>query len=1427
MSGPSETIDPVWSILRKLARLNLEQEFASSRILNKTPTLEDCLRRVLRPHDEAGFHSVQDRWMIELREELDRALTQLTTREICFQLDVDAPLPPQVILDDLKILFASDAFLRYLDAYLYFGIRFLADRLELGNGSAPRCADSNARVLPLVHPHTLVSHSRAAALESFLHALQNDDVNWEIRTALWFLDGIHQSSSSEEAYDGEEKIQFELWLRGLWPATGRESQEGRFTAIRNGLSTWAKSRGDFYLSLNPRSVDEPASAPIEGLLPRPPQGWVITNPIAARLALEDFYWIARLLWADVSSMGTVQYKTFNWLQLLRFRALYEEDSHEADRLRIAEDVLRSVFDFACDLVQNSVEITRAREHRESATSKKQYDPSSPHSANLNRCVKHWRAVFNEELQEIIRQRQIRHFRDPSLPLDTSAGVGIKLDPASSATSDDGVWSDRLTTGEYPLNLIGLAFSGGGIRSATLNLGVLQGMQELDMLRHMDYISTVSGGGFTGSWLVANVRRSAHWLGRLTDWSDSIAHLRAYSNYLAPRTGILSADTWNLGNSWLRNAFLIQLTGLAWLFVLLLTTIETIQAFNALVRWHYLTGIGLIAALVALISVLKNLVGAESASKAKHRSAKWVRRTAVIPACIGGYALAARLWAQALTWFCNGGIATDNKYSGILFSAVDSLWWWLILLASFSAFFAIAWSTLRRKKYNAIWIAFLCDVALYLELAGILYVFRVWTLYKQSTSALAFVFGPSLVLCAFGVSILLLIGFTGRNTDEAQREWWTRFGTWLGILAGLGLVLCSITIFGPFFMSKAFTAQSGQPIPTWLQAIKWSSVVSWIGTVVGGLLAGKSSKTEGDASSKSPWLEALAKVGGFLFIFGSLLLGATLLAVILRAMFSSDTYVYPDFISFFFNLMWWKTLICLITVLSLGVLFSSFFEINIFGLNQFYRNRLVRCYLGATRWTPGARKPNPFTGFDFRDDLDLSRFRSDSKAEGLTTEEGDPVTECGAYRGPLPIINCTLNLGGSADLALNTRHSDSFTLTPLHCGSNRPKVGYAPTTSSSGKFADGVRLGQAVAISGAAVSSNMGYNTSPLVAFLLTMFNVRLGWWFPNPSQTSWKKRGLSFSFLYLLCELFGTADDNRAYLNVSDGGHFENLGIYELIRRRCRLIIACDAECDESLEFGGLGNLMRICKTDLGATIQMDVKSLRPKLDGNSLAHCAVGLIHYSSGEIGRLIYLKASVTGDEDVGIAQYRSSHPSFPHETTANQFFTEDQFESYRGLGLHIVRTSFKGTAPGDDPWLTAERLADVLTPAGCLTPDFLTHSATLAGIWEKFRAATPTLNLFMNELLSIKRHPPVNSISTEELCIGMELIQLMEDVFLDLRLDEFWDHPDNRGWAFLFMRWARSPRFQNAWNQAHRTFGIRFEYFCSARLGLSRDRPISRV
>ncbi len=366
------------------------------------------------------------------------------------------------------------------------------------------------------------------------------------------------------------------------------------------------------------------------------------------------------------------------------------------------------------------------------------------------------------------------------------------------------------------------------------------------------------------------------------------------------------------------------------------------------------------------------------------------------------------------------------------------------------------------------------------------------------------------------------------------------------------------------------------------------------------------------------------------------------------------------------------------------------------------------------------------------------------------------------------------------------------------------------------------------MSGAAVSSNMGYNTSPLVAFLLTMFNVRLGWWFPNPGQHSWNRRGLSFSLKCLVAELFGMADDKSKYVNVTDGGHFENLGVYELVRRRCKLIIACDAECDEQMQFGSLGKMIRLCQTDFGATIDLDVKSIRPQANGYSVAHCAVGIIKYCTGEIGYLIYLKASITGDEDVSIAQYRSGHPAFPHESTADQFYSEDQFESYRMLGQHIVRKSFRGNLPGDDPLMIAERMFDVLAPAGPPSEKFLQHAQTLMDLWEKFRAA-PTLLGFMHELMTVEQHglSGTEQIPDDELCIGLELIQLMEDVFLDLRLDDFWEHPDNRGWAILFMRWARSPKFRRIWNGTRRTFGIRFEYFCSARLGLLRDAPIVRV
>ena len=114
---------------------------------------------------------------------------------------------------------------------------------------------------------------------------------------------------------------------------------------------------------------------------------------------------------------------------------------------------------------------------------------------------------------------------------------------------------------------------------------------------------------------------------------------------------------------------------------------------------------------------------------------------------------------------------------------------------------------------------------------------------------------------------------------------------------------------------------------------------------------------------------------------------------------------------------------------------------------------------------------------------------------------------------------------------------------------------------------------------------------------MTVFNVRLGWWLQNPAQLrQWRHMGPRWGIMYLLSELLGMADDSSKYVYLSDGGHFENLGIYELVRRRCRFIVACDAGMDPGFEFEDLGNAIRKCQVDLGVTIDIDTRPIRPDL---------------------------------------------------------------------------------------------------------------------------------------------------------------------------------------------------------------------------------------
>ncbi|HEY6508840.1 MAG TPA: hypothetical protein VIY56_12560, partial [Vicinamibacterales bacterium] len=471
-------------------------------------------------------------------------------------------------------------------------------------------------------------------------------------------------------------------------------------------------------------------------------------------------------------------------------------------------------------------------------------------------------------------------------------------------------------------------------------------------------------------------------------------------------------------------------------------------------------------------------------------------------------------------------------------------------------------------------------------------------------------------------------------------------------------------------------------PYWVhltaQSHPWAALTaggSWIGTVVAGLFAGSSESTSGAASKKSALAtakEVVAAVVPFLFI-GGLLIGVSfLLDALIEANAShswgtiaraQDHAEHGAFLRV--SLVLWGGCIAALILVAARV------DINEFSLNAFYRHRLVRCYLGASRSAPGERQPQNFTGFDDADDIPLA----------------DLVDANGPAPGPVHIVNCALNLGGSSDLALHTRHSAAFTLTPLTCGSgylsrtqsgNTDELGYVSTREYGGPLG-APTLGQAISVSGAAASPNMGYHTSPVVAFLLTVFNVRLGWWFPNPGGDDVAMPSPHFNLPYLLAELFGGATDKSKFVMVSDGGHFENLAAYELVRRRCRTIIISDGECDPSLTFEGLGTLIRMCEVDFGATITIDVSAVRPQPPSLwSTKRCAVGTITYSDGSPqGTLIYVKASMTGHEGTAVMQYKASHPTFPHESTGDQFYREDQFESYRALGREVAREALEPT------------------------------------------------------------------------------------------------------------------------------------------------------
>jgi hypothetical protein len=874
--------------------------------------------------------------------------------------------------------------------------------------------------------------------------------------------------------------------------------------------------------------------------------------------------------------------------------------------------------------------------------------------------------------------------------------------------DTGTHSDKSSTYEqaYDFNLAGLSFSGGGIRSATFNLGVIQALANYGLLSKFDYLSTVSGGGYIGSWLTALLHRTAEIQGQTVDQKyvdqfqqylkthptedhpredkdslhtfkrtigfapvehKAVRFLRRYSNYISPRLG-LSGDMLAAISIFLRNLVLIQLALISLVAALLLLVhmVGILPRFIApLFSKDFLKDFVLLNqippsswAFIVPMLVLFVAVWFTGQLMVKHKvhftkPGALARRVLflIITPCL----LAAWWFSAAVA--NHPEITTGNN--SYLSRAID--WIWIV-----GAGYAIAWglgftATLSKSDRKpgknqlsnfTLLVSVIIVGALFgLTLYGIVQAIN--TAYPDGSLNLWYAvgFGPPLFLIVLMFFVTIHIGAARRRFSEQDREWLARLGGFMLLsAAGWALAFCLIL----------FTV----PLVYWLSTGGLVALFTWATGSGVGVWFARGASTDNGQKDK-PWKDIITQVAPWLFIAGLVVIITYVTQLILFKYLICSPFPGSDqdlwfsatlteTLSRLSDLPWLPTLGAALGMAGLFLLIARRLDINLFSLHAMYCNRLARAYLGASR--AGKREPNPFTGFDKNDDFHFSDLQQ---------------------QRPIPIINTAINMTGGDDLAWQTRRAASFSFTPQWAGyetnsSQGVKIGgYQPTA----EYAEGKNLGTLVAVSGAAASPNMGYHTSPAVAALLTAFNLRLGRWCGNPVRSTWNQNSPKLAVTPILAELTGSATAQASWINLTDGGHFENLGVYELVRRRCRFILVVDAGCDPKYQYDDLANLLRLCWTDLGVNIRFDnFDPMHPQKDSRYIAsHAMIGRIQYGHDEPeGVILYVKASMTGDEWPDIRQYADAHKEFPHETTADQFFDENQFESYRHLGYKAIAT-----------------------------------------------------------------------------------------------------------------------------------------------------------
>ena len=761
----------------------------------------------------------------------------------------------------------------------------------------------------------------------------------------------------------------------------------------------------------------------------------------------------------------------------------------------------------------------------------------------------------------------------------------------------------------PGDLIGLALSGGGIRSATFSLGIMQSCARHGILSRVDYLSTVSGGGYIGSavtWFTrqavedSRVDPANHTEPPFDCTAESfpfgsddprpgkhrkdntaqlhrLSFLRNKGYYLTPGAGISAVS---LLGAVLRGTLLNLLVWVP-IFVFLFTF-----CFFAGQKISKLTAYEPTLFLPAMFSQITPALQCDTPDKGSAHEEK---------VCAD---LAMR--------------STGPESVGTMYKTLSAI------------------HILRS----------------YAENPGRFLLFEI----ALAVSALTVAF-----LFLFLVGYSLSTHFSRGGGPDERTKWYQRRR--------------SITVKASKVIVLALAAFTLGTLPVLAALLHNWFLITGPSAVLTGMAIAMKDFLQPKAGTASSQGNMLAVIGALLFLFG-----LTIICFYLSLWIYGSSESWPWFIA----------------VLLVSCVSCFAVNLNYISIHRFYRDRLMEAFLP---------------------DLNVGISEETGMAKGADTAYLDLFARQENPREPYHIVNTNVVLVNSQTPTYKNRRGDNFILSPLYCGCN------ATGWNRTDKFMDGrMTLPTAVAISGAAANPNTGVGGAGvtrnlIVSLAMSLLNLRLGYWATRPRRVIPGEMPGTPNHFIPGTYSFGNAsglprmgfNEHRKFMQLSDGGHFENMALYELIRRRVKIAIVCDGGADSEFSFSDMQTTVRRVEEDFGAEIEIldsaspdrlvpvvttrngdnhaevDNPVRYPKDVGFSPQGHMYAKISYVDGSSGLLIYLKTALVKEVSFRVKGYAALNPDFPDESTGDQFFDNVQFNAYRELGYTIAELMLESDVP----------------------------------------------------------------------------------------------------------------------------------------------------